>query len=200
VASASPPDISTALIVLLVIVFILARRTYLMLHGTRYSAARLFGFAGFYVLLFVALAFTTLYAAVAAWGSDADLLLVPYVAVPVVAAALVVPYVRRIVQFEQREGGEWYYRLPWHIPLLYLTLFVVRIVAEFAVFGVAGLVFTFPLPAPPSAGALVILVVVDLLFGLSLGLLVGRGIAVYRAHRDLPPASGSPPASPLPSG
>jgi hypothetical protein len=187
-------------IVVLVIVFILVRRTYLMLQGTRYSAGRLFGFAGFYVLLFVALAVTTLYAAVATWGSDAYLLFAPYVVVPALAAVLALPYVRRIVRFERRDDGNWYYRLPWHVPVLYLALFIVRIVAEFAVFGVAGLLFTFPLPAPPSVGALAILVVVDLLFGLSLGLLLGRGIGVYLAHRDLPSDEGSPPTPALPNG
>jgi hypothetical protein len=195
-----PPDASTAVIVLLFIVLILARRTYLMVQGTRYSTGRLFGFAGFYVLLFVVLAFATLYSSVATWGAIAYGLIAAYVAVPAVAALLVVPYVRRIVRFERRENGAWYYRLPWHIPALYLTLFIVRIVAEFAVFGLAGLVFTFPLPAPPSAAALVLLVVVDMLFGFSLGLLLGRGVGVYQAHRDLPTAEGSPTSPPLPSG
>ena len=169
-----------------------------MVQGTRYSTGRLVAFAAFYILLFVALAFTTLYAAVGTWGSDAALLLAPYVAVPTLAAVLVVPYVRRIVRFERRDDGRWYYRLPWLIPVLYLALFVFRILAEFAVFGVAGLVFSFPLPAPPSVGALEILIGVDLLFGFSLGLLVGRGIGVYRAHRDLPAEPASPADTPLP--
>jgi len=200
VSGASPSSVSTAVIVLLIIVLLLARRTYLQVRGARYSTGRLFGFAAFYVLLFVALAFTTLYAAVATWGFDAYLLLAPYAAVPVLAAVFVVPYVRRIVRFERRDDGQWSYRLPWHIPVLYLGLFVTRFVAEFAVFGVAGLLFTFPLPAPPSVGALAILVGVDLLFGLSLGLLLGRGIGVYAAHRDLTAEPGSPTAAPLPPG
>ena len=185
---------------LVLIVLILARRTYLMLQGTRYSTGRLFGFAGFYILLFLVFAATTLYAAVAFWGSIAYLLIVAYVAVPVAAGFLIMPYVRQIVHFEQRGDGLWYYRLPWHVPVLYLVLFIARIAAEFAVFGVAGLAFTFPLPTPASVGVLVILVVVDLLFGFSLGLLVGRGAGVYRAHQDLGTGGGAPPAPPLPSG
>jgi hypothetical protein len=200
VSTPSSADASTAVIVLLFIVLILARRTYLMVQGTRYSTGRLVAFGAFYVLLFVALAFTTLYAAVGTWGPDGVLLLAPYVAVPVLAAVLVVPYVRRIVRFERRDDGQWYYRLPGLIPVLYLTLFVFRILAEFAVFGIAGLAFSFPLPAPPSVGALEILIGVDLLFGFSLGLLVGRGIGVYRAHRDLPAEPASPAHAPLPEG
>lgn len=171
-----------------------------MVQGTPYSPARLFGFAAFYILLFVAFAFTTLYSAVSYWGSDTYLLLALYVAVPVAAGVLARPYVRRIVQFEDRGDGQLYYRLPWHVPALYLTLFVSRIVAEFVVFGIAGLVFAFPLPTPPSAGALVILVVVDLLFGFSLGLLLGRGVGVYEAHRELPVGERPPASPPLPSG
>lgn len=194
--------VAPELIVLAVFVLILARRTVGQLRGARYSASRLFGFAGLYILLFVALAAATLYAAVTSWGEEAYLLLVPYGAVPVVGAYLAAPYVRRIVRFELRADGQWYYRLSWHVPVLYLSLFVGRIVAEIAVFGLSAVLITFPPPAPPSSAAVFILVGVDLLFGLSLGLLVGRGIGVFRAYRDLPSRSGAPPppSPPLPSG
>jgi len=197
-----PSSVTPELVVLVLIIAIIARRTVLQLQGARYSVGRLFGFAAFYVLLFVALAFATLYAALVAWGSTGYLLVVAYVAVPALGGYLAAPYVRRIVRFERRDNGEWYYRLSWHIPILYLALFTARIVAEIAVFGLAGVAFTIPPPAPPSTGALEILVGVDLLFGLSLGLLLGRGVGVYLAHRDLPPeaqASPSPPPPPLPS-
>lgn len=199
-STAPSSDVTPAIVVLLLFVFIIARRTYLMVQGTRYSSGRLFVFAAFYILLFVAFAFTTLYAALGYWGSDTYLLSVLYVAVPVAAAVLARPYVRRTVRFEERGDGQLYYRLPWHVPTLYLALFITRVVAEFAVFGVAGLLFTFPLPAPPSVGALLVLVVVDLLFGFSLGLLLGRGVGVYEAHRDLPSGERAPPSPPLPSG
>ncbi len=199
--SGPPPSALTPeLLVLLVIVLILARRTYRQIQGAPYSVGRMFGFAGFYVLLFAALAFGTLYAAVATWGSIAYGILGAYVAVPVVAAILAAPYVRRIVRFEQRGNGNWYYRLSWHVPVLYLALFVVRIGAEFAVFGLSALLITFPPPTPPSVAALAILIGVDLLFAFSLGLLVGRGVGISRAHRDLP-ATEAPtpePSPPLP--
>jgi len=202
--SAPPVSSVTPEVVLLVLLIaIIARRTVLQIQGARFSLGRLFVFAGFYVLLFVALAFVTLYAAVVAWGPNAYVLIAPYVAIPAVAAYLAAPYIRRIVRFELRANGEWYYRLSWHIPVLYLALFTARLVAEIAVFGLAGVEFTLPPPAPPSVGALEILVGVDLLFAVSLGLLVGRGIGVVLAHRDLPkeaPYSAPPPSPPLPSG
>lgn len=197
---AVPSALAPELFVLLIFVLILARRTYAQIQGAPYSVGRLFGFAGFYVLLFAALAFGTLYAAVATWGSIAYGFLVVYVAVPAVAAILAAPYVRRIVRFEQRGSGSWYYRLSWHVPVLYLTLFVVRIGAEVAVFGLSAFLITFPPPTPSSVAALVILIGVDLLFGFSLGLLIGRGIGVYRARRDLPTAVAAvpEPSPPLP--
>jgi hypothetical protein len=202
--SAPPASSATPEIVFLVlIIIILARRTVLQLQGSRFSVGRLFVFAGFYTLLFVALAFATLYAATVTWGTSGYGLIVPYIAVPALGGVFAAPYIRRIVRFERRDDGEWYYRLSWHIPVLYLALFTARIVAEVAVFGLAGVEFTIPPPAPPSTGALEILIGVDLLFGLSLGLLLGRGVGVFLAHRDLPASPtgpSSPPSPPLPSG
>jgi len=178
--------ISSELLIVALIVLILARRTYRQLTGAPFSASRLFGFAGFYILLFALLAATTLVAAVVTWGTVAFALLAPYLAIPVLAAILTAPYVRRVVRFDRRSDGQWYYRLSWHIPVVYLALFVSRIGAEIVIYGPSGALPSIPPPAPPSGAVLWVLVAVDLLFALSLGLLVGRGIGVYRAHKDLP--------------
>ncbi len=179
-SSPSSSDISTAVVVLVLIVAILARRTYLLMRGARYSPGRLFGFTGFYVLLFALLALPTLFAAVSSWGVYGWLLIAPYVAVPALAAVAAVPYVRRIVRFEERGSGQWYYSLPWLIPILYLTLFVLRFVLEIVLFGPA-VVASFALPTSIPTSALLVLVGVDLLFGLSTGILMGRSVGVYRA-------------------
>ena len=200
---AGPANFAPEIVVLLLIVLLIARRTVRQVSGARVSAARMFGFAALYVLLFVALAFGTLYAAVGAWGPDAFGLLALYVAAPVAAGYLAVPYVERIVQFEVRDDGQWYYRLSWHVPVLYLVLFLVRLGTEVAVFGLSDIVVSFPPPPPPSIGALEVLLAVDLLFGASLGLLLGRGIGVYRAyHAHLAQTGSSPPPTspPLPGG
>jgi hypothetical protein len=195
-AAPPPSSATTELFILAILILFLARRTYRQVTGTRYSLGRLFVFAGVFILLFAILAFETLYAAVATWGTDAYALLALYVAFPAVAAFFAAPYVERVVRFEQREDGYWYYRLSWHVPVLYLVLFVVRLGAEVSVFGLSALLFTIPPPAPPSVAALVLLVGVDLLFGVSLGLLLGRGIGVYRAHRALPSGVQEPPQAP----
>ncbi len=187
----------TEVILLALIVFILVRRTVLMVQGTRFAPMRLFAFAGVYVLLFIALAFATLYAAVGTWRLEGYLLVLPYAAVPVVGAIAVAPYVQRIVHFELRPDGAAYYQLSWHIPALYLALFVTRFVAEIVVYGPSA-AFDVPPPAPPSTEALYVLIGVDLLFALSLGLLVGRGLGVYRAHRAWAETAGNSPKPPSP--
>lgn len=193
---AAPPaqGLSSALFVVALIVLLLVRRTIALVAGTRYSPVRLFATAGLYVLLFAALGFTTVYAAEAAWGVTATLLVAAYAAVVVAAAYVASGYVRRIVRFEQREGGQWYYRLPRLVPLLSLGLFVVRFGVELWVFGFSAT--TSFLPTSLSSGVVALLIAIDLLFGVSVGLLLGRGAGVYRAFRERsasPPASASPP-------
>jgi hypothetical protein len=189
-SSPSSSDVSTAAILLVLIVAILARRTYLLMRGARYSPGRLFGFTGFYVLLFALLAVPTIFAAVSSWGVYGWLLIAAYAVVPAAAAVVAVPYVRRIVRFEERGSGQWYYSLPWHIPVLYLSLFVVRFVLEILLFGPA-FVTSFALPASIPTGALLVLAGVDLLFGLSTGILVGRSVGVYRAFSSRSPESSA---------
>ncbi len=188
--------LSTELILVAIIALFLVRRTYAQLTGAPYSGARLYVFAGVYVLIFAVFGSATIYAAITLWGPAAYALLVPYALVPIVVALLAAPFVERIVHFEQRAGGQWYYKLPWHVPVLYLVLFLARLSAEIAVFGASA--FNLPPPPPPSVLALVLLIVVDLLFATSLGLLVGRGLGVIRAHTRLMAAAPTPPTPPSP--
>ncbi len=197
--SPTGPDVTEGVVFLVLIVALLARRTYRLVTGVRYASDRLAVFAGFYVFLFAALAFTTLYAAVGAWGTVGGLLVAPYVAVPAAAAVLAEPYVRRIVRFEPRGDGHLYYRLPWLIPVLYLVLFVLRFGLELAIFGFA-LVTSFFLPTSIPVGLLLVLVGVDLLFGFSTGLLIGRTVGVYRGHADFEKAAASAPLPSAPPG
>lgn len=200
-ASAPPSPVTTEIVIFAILVLFLVRRTLRMVSGAVYSVGRVFVFAALYILLFVALAFTTLFAAVVDLGPNAYSLLLPYAAVPVVAGLFAAPYIRRAVAFEHRVDGQLYYRLSWYLPALYLTLFVTRFVAEFLVLGPSALTFAFPPPTPSSLAGLYALIGVDLLFGVSLGLLVGRGVGVYLAHGDFTSQQTAPPPSPpLPSG
>ncbi len=194
----APPssDVVDAVVFLALIVVLFVRRTYRMVRGAPYSTGRLFVFSGFYVFLFAVLASATLYAAYGTWGPRTWALLVPYVGVPVAAALVATPYVRRIVRFDRHDDGTWYYRLPWLVPVVFLTLFVARFALEIAIFGFAY-VTSFLLPSSLPTDLLVILIALDLLFGFSLGLLVGRSLGVYGAYRAMAASSG---AGPLPPG
>lgn len=199
-AAAPPSTFAFTAVILVVIILLLARRTYLAISGARYSPGQLFATAGFYVFLFALLAYSTLSAALSAWGEIAAALVIPYAIAVVGAATVATPYVRRIVRFENR-AGQLYYKLPWHVPVLVLVLFVARLGIEFAIFG-ASAASTFGPTTNLGPGLILVLVAIDLLFGLSLGLLLGRGIGVYQAHTRLeswapgggaPLAPGSPP-------
>jgi hypothetical protein len=194
---ASPPagSIETSLIILVILVLVVARRTYNLVQGTPYSEPRLFAFGIFALIFFAAFAATTLYVAIGVWGSIAWALLGPYVLVVVAAAWLTAPRVRKVVRFERREGGRLYYRLPWVIPVLYLVLFVARLGIEVVLFGISSL-FTFTLPTSLPIVLLATLIGFDLLYGASLGLLFGRGIGIRRAHHDLGSSEAAPSLQP----
>jgi len=181
-ASLSSAD-SSAIVVLAVIVLIMVRRTYALSQGTPYSPVRVFGFGGFSMLLFGFFAATTLYVAVGTWGPIGYALLAPYASVVVGAARVAEPRIRRLVTFEDRPGGPPYYHLPLIVPVLSLVLFLVRLAVELWMFGLSAIgSFSFPTSLPLAA--LEVLIAFDLLFGASIGLLIGRGLAVRQAFRD----------------
>lgn len=185
---------TSALFFLVLIVLIMARRTYALAQGSRYSPVRVFGYGVFSMLLFALFAASTIYVAVGTWGVIGYALVVPYAGIVVVAALIAEPHVRRLVRFEERADGATYFRLPLIVPVLSLLLFVVRLAIEVELFGWSSLT-TSSLPSHLAPGALEVLVAFDLLFGVSIGLLIGRGFAVRRAYRERTPAGG--PGTPL---
>jgi hypothetical protein len=195
--SGPPPSSAeaTAIIVLVLVSLILVRRIYLMIRGTVGNPARLFATAGLVVLLFaftvgVGAAQSPLYFV----GLDLGLL--------VLSSFLSTQYVLSHVRFERRPPSQaLYYRLePW-IPLAYLLLFFARIGVSVAVLGPGVLEFA-PVTGSLATGALVILQVVNALFAVSTGLLVGRSLGVYLAYRrqldSTNPSKTRGPLAPLP--
>ena len=197
----SPGELAPSLVFLALIVLLLARRTYTLIHGALYSPGRLFGFAAFALLFFALFAGTTLYAALGTWGWPAWLILAPYAAAVAVVALLAEPQVHRTARFEQRPDGTTYYRLPWPVPVLYLVLFTARLGIELVLFGLSS-VATFSVPSSLPVDVLLVTIGFDLLYAGSVGLLLGRGFGTLRAWRDAqraPSGSGAPsPPSPLP--
>jgi hypothetical protein len=179
--SISPSQAAPAIAVLGIIVLALARRTYRLSTGVPYSPLGLFGYGGFSSILFVLFGASTLYVAVGTWGPVGLALVAPYAGVVALAAFVAKPRVERRVHFETREGGALYYRLPVVIPVLSLVLFGVRIAVEVVLLGLQVLV-SFTVPSTLAPTALAILIGADLLYGSSVGLLIGRGLGVRGAH------------------
>ncbi len=188
-ASLSGPE-ETGVVVLVLIVALMARRTYALSQGTPYSPARVFGYGGFSTLLFVLFGASTIYVAVGTWGWIGLALVAPYAGVVVASAWFVRPHVKARVQFERRADQRIYYRLPILIPVLSLVLFVVRAGVEILLFGLAAIA-TFTLPTSAPVATLLVLIAVDLLYGISIGMLYGRGFGV-RAAFEAGPALGAP--------
>ncbi len=191
--AASLGSLAPTFVVLALIVLVMARRTYAVARGTRYSAGRLFGYAAFSAAVFGLFAASTLFVAVGAWGTTADLLLAPYAGVVAAAAVVAEPRVRRLVRFEPREGGSLYYRLPFVVPMISFGLFVARLAVELLLLGPAVFA-SATLPGSLPTASLAVLVAFDLAYGVSVGLLWGRATGVYRAYGARPPpAAASPP-------
>jgi len=190
VASAPPASLETTVVVLALFILLIARRTYRTLTGARYSAGRMFGFVGFAFAFFALFVTTTVYAALGTWGPVGWALLAPDGATACVVAAYTYPHVRHVVRFERRDDGTAYYRLPWLVPVLYLSLYTARLVVEVVVFGLSSLSSpSFPSSLPE--GVLVIAAAFDVLYAVSVGLLFGRALGVRRAYLDGVPGATS---------
>ncbi|MGI0053858.1 MAG: hypothetical protein ACRECR_06365, partial [Thermoplasmata archaeon] len=187
ITAASPS--TSELVIFALIAVILVRRIYLMQAGSRVSSGRLFAFTGLYVALF-ALTIGTTVALLPLYGTVADLIVLA------VSAALVLPHTRGAVRFDRRPDGYWYYRVGSAIIVSYVVLLLVRWGVEFGLLGIDPLVYPPPISSL-TAFQVGLLEVVDLLFAVSTGLLLGRNLGVYLAFLRRPPEPASP--GPLPS-
>jgi hypothetical protein len=177
----SPEDQET-LVIGLIFGFMIARRAFAQLRGTPVSEGALIGYSVVYPLLFALVIGTESYPIVPLWSLAADL------AAGVLGALVAIDYVGRKVTIYQ-EDGRWMYRLGPVVPIVYVALFIGRLVLELAI-GIN------PFAGPSSGitpGALTVLIVVDALFGFSTGLALGRNLGVYRVFRRASAVSGAVP-------
>jgi hypothetical protein len=176
----SPEAEQTLLIGVLFALFI-ARRAYTQYRGARLSPGRLIGFSILYPLLFAVVIGSESYPVVPYWSLAAD-------AVAVVAGSLIaVDHVGRRAAI-YRENGLWMYRLGPLVPVVYIVLFLGRLVLELAI----GIDPSAPSIGSISATAVLVLVVVDALYGFSTGLSLGRNVGIYRAWQRQAAAASSP--------
>ncbi len=174
-----PSAIQSAIAVQVIVVLILLVRAVRMYRGQRFSVARLAVFPFLVMLLF---AFTELETDLAvAWAypvwTVVDVVLVA------VAAVATIPFAERIVQVHRQADGGWSYRYGVEIIGIYLSLWVVRLGLALY-FDPSSLLFTTPAPGTVlSAGASEALVLIQVLFSVSSGLVIGRSVGAYRVYR-----------------
>ncbi len=197
-ATLSQPEIE-GLVVVAILGFVILRRTVLLIYGVPATTGRLVFLSGLYGLLYAIELVSVAYAGVGSGrGNLAAIALAADLTLVLVGVAIAYPLTRRHVEMYRPPGdARWHYRLKPLLPVVYVALFFVRAGLEVAIVGQSP--FTFPTAAEfdaLSTVALTTLFVVDALWGLTTGFLLGRNSAVYvewRRHERAPPA-----ATPLP--
>jgi hypothetical protein len=103
-------------------------------------------------------------------------------AIMVGGALVTIPLAGRIVKVYRDPDGRWMYRYHLGLIAFYLSSWVVRLTLA-AYFDPNSLEFTTT-PGPPlSAFASEVMQLVEILFSLSTGLVIGRSMGTYRLYR-----------------
>jgi hypothetical protein len=100
----------------------------------------------------------------------------------VVGALVTLPLAPRLITVYRAEDGQWMYRYGVELIAFYLASWVVRLGLA-AYFDPSSLEFSYTTGPPLSALASAVMQLVELLFSLSTGLVIGRSVATYRLYR-----------------
>ena len=158
-----------------VVILVRSARTY---RGRALQVSRLVLFPCLATLLWLAAEAATVYSTPAIfplWTAvDAGLV--------VVGALVTLPLAPRLITVYRAEDGQWMYRYGVELIALYLASWVVRLGLA-AYFDPSSLEFSYTTGPPLSALASAVMQLVELLFSLSTGLVIGRSVATYRLYR-----------------
>jgi hypothetical protein len=172
-----PSAVETSIGIEAVLVLWIGLRSYRSYQGRQYSAGRIILFPVLIVLLFLLTEYETTLAVT--W--DFPLWTVIDVIVLAVAAVATLPIASRLVRVTQRSDGVWYYQYGIELIAFYLALWVLRLGLA-AYYDPASLEFVAPTGPPLSATASDALVLIQGLFAVSSGLVIGRAIGTYRLY------------------
>jgi hypothetical protein len=170
--------LESALVIEALLVVWIAYRSYSSYQGRAYSSARVLIFPVLILFLYAATEVETI--TIVPWSNP--LWTVIDLVIVVASALATLPLIDRLVTFTRRERGAWYYHYGIELIAFYLALWVVR-VGLAAYYDLSSLVYAAPTGAPLSATASDVLVLIQGLFSVSTGLVVGRGIGTYRLHQ-----------------
>jgi hypothetical protein len=174
-----PSALETAIGIEAILVLWIGVRSYRSYQGRRYSGGRVLIFPVLILLLYLLTEFETISTvpwAFPVWTAIDFVVLV--------AAALgTIPIASRLVQVTRRSDGEWYYQYGIELIAFYLGLWVVRFGLAIY-YDPASIEFVAPTGAPLSATASDVLVLIQGLFAVSSGLVIGRGVGTYRLYEQ----------------
>ncbi|MCI4346814.1 MAG: hypothetical protein L3K07_08725 [Thermoplasmata archaeon] len=179
---------STAILVQLVIVLLIIRRSYAMTQGVGYSALIL-GVVP--VLLLVLWGVTELESTLLTpWALP--YLVAADLAILLVTAFLFTPVAERMTTVTRDATGVGSFRIGFSFAALFVGVFVVRFAVAIALFP-ASFEFGRPPGGYPPAGQQLVVAAIDALFSMSVGLLIARSLGIRRkwASSRAPPAAHS---------
>lgn len=168
----------TAIMISAIVALVVARRSYSLTRGVPYSAARLIALPALVLVL---------------WGaSEAESVLLtpwalPYllvldVAILVLATLTFTRVAERRTEVYRDAAGGWMYRIGFSLAGLFLGVYVVRLALAIVLFP-SSLEFGAPPGGYPPQPQQVVLGVIDALFSLSVGLLLGRSLGSARKYK-----------------
>lgn len=184
-----PSTLQGAVAVQALLIFFLAYRSLRLYHGRPLSPVRLFVFPAFTTLIFLATEVET--------AASVPVFYPLWAIVDGVAftAALVatIPLAPRFVTVTSSRDGSFTYRYGIELIAFYLGLWVVRL-ALALVYDPSSLAFDFSIPSTLTSSPATAMLVVQTLFAVSTGVVVGRSVGTYVLYRK--ERARSPLASP----
>ncbi|HLM92093.1 MAG TPA: hypothetical protein VK424_08660 [Thermoplasmata archaeon] len=168
----------TAILIQVVIALLVIRRSYAMTQGVPYSAPRLVVLPALILVL---------------WGvSELESVLLtpwalPYLialdfAILVVTTFAFTGIAERMTRVDSGPAGSWSYQIGFSLAALFVGAFVIRLSVAVALFP-SSLEFGSPPGGFPPIQQQAVLGIIDALFSVSVGLLVGRSLGISRKVR-----------------
>ena len=188
-----PTAVETTIGLEVLLVLWIGARSYRSYQGRVYSPGRVLIFPVLILLVFSLTEVET----VAAVPWSFPLWVVADLVIVVGAAMVTLPIAPRLVRVSRRDDGQWYYQFGIELIAFYLGLWIVRLGLA-AYYDPASLEFAVPTGPPLSATASDVLLLIQGLFAISSGLVIGRGVVTYRLCEQA--RKGSTPSTPLRQG
>lgn len=166
---------ATAIVIQLIIVLVIVRRSYAMAQGVTYSLARLILLPVLIVVLWAGSELESV--ALTPWA-------VPYLilgdtALLVATAAAFTGVAERRTHVGRDDTGRPTFQIGFGLAAIYLVSFLVRLGLAATLFP-ASLEFGAPPTGFPPANEQIVLAVIDAVYSVSAGLLIGRAIGIHR--------------------